>query len=206
MRKEIPNILTMARIGLIFIFLILAANAGEIDCTEVTHQHRWIRIIACILAFIAGATDFLDGYLARKWQVVSDLGALLDPLADKIFVTATMLIMVEFHLMPAWIAVVIISREFMVTGLRMVALKHGVVISADRWGKWKTALQMLMLALAGISWINVDVDLKTYVFYGIRLWYVWLVFLAAIALLTVGSGVSYFVKYRNLLKDNPEKA
>ena len=203
MKRNLPNILTVARIVLIFIFLILAANAGDVDSTTLSTRDLVIRIIAGCLAIIAGATDFLDGYLARRWKVVTDFGALMDPLADKIFVTATMLIVVEFRLMPAWIAVVVISREFMVTGLRMLAVKKGVVISADRWGKLKTAMQMDMLFLAGISWVNLY-DLRVDVVWGIRLWYVWLVFLWAIALITVGSGLGYFIKYRALIRpDEP---
>ena len=106
--------------------------------------------------------------------------------------------------MPAWIAVVVISREFMVTGLRTLAVQKGVVIAADRWGKVKTALQMAMLFLAGISWINLY-DLRSDVVFGVRLWYLWLVFLWVIAIVTVGSGLRYFIVYRSLILDGAKK-
>ena len=83
-----------------------------------------------------------------------DFGALMDPLADKIFVTAAMIVFVQFNLLPAWVAVVVISREFLVTGLRMLAISKGKIISADKMGKLKTALQMSMLLLAGASWLG----------------------------------------------------
>lgn len=133
---NLPNSLTLGRIVAIFIFLILA-NIVEPDVwpyfTEDSIQS--IKIFAFILATLAGLTDFFDGWAARKFNQVTDLGKLIDPLADKIFVSAIMLMMVEFHMMPAWIAVIVISREFMVTGLRMLALQTNVVIPADGWGK-----------------------------------------------------------------------
>ena len=204
MQFNLPNSLTVARIVLVFLFLILAANAGPIDAETLTTRDLTVRVVAGIFAFIAGATDFFDGYLARRWNQVTDFGKLMDPLADKIFITATMLILVEFRLMPAWIAVVVISREFMVTGLRTLAVQKGVVIAADRWGKVKTALQMAMLFLAGISWINLY-DLRSDVVFGVRLWYLWLVFLWVIAIVTVGSGLRYFIVYRSLILNKKKK-
>ena len=143
-----PNILTISRIVLTFIFVILASNAGVMFAEEPTFTEMTLRWIAYVCAIIAGLTDFADGYLARKWNQQSDFGALFDPLADKIFATATMILLVEFDLMPAWMAVVILSREFLVTGLRSMALKRGRVIAADRWGKVKTALQMAAVFIA----------------------------------------------------------
>ena len=161
------------------------------------YQIRWA---AYILVILAGLTDLLDGYLARKFNIVSDFGALMDPLADKIFVTGTMLMAIEFKLMPAFIAVLVLCREFMVTGLRTLAAKKQVVISADRWGKLKTALQMAMLAIAGFAWVMDGgvAYLHDAKWYGVRLWYIWLAYLWSIVLVTVLSGAGYFVKYRHL--------
>lgn len=130
---NLPNMLTISRIVMVLIFVVLAtlANVSWVDA----HWIFTMRLTAYALAILAGATDLLDGYLARRWNQVTDFGALMDPLADKIFVTATMLIAVEYRLMPAWIAVAVLCREFMVTGLRTLAAKKQVVISADRWGK-----------------------------------------------------------------------
>ena len=198
MKVNIPNILTLCRIVMIFVFLILAANGGEADNPE-TRSEWVIRMVASILAILAGVTDWFDGYLARKWNQVTDFGALMDPLADKIFVTAAMIVFVQFNLLPARVAVVVISREFLVTGLRMLAISKGKIISADKMGKLKTALQMSMLLLAGASWLGFF-DLKTDTVYGCRLWMVWVVFYWAIVLITVLSGMSYFYRNRELLK------
>jgi len=194
--RNLPNMLTISRIVFVMVFVLLATIADKSFIPSDIARFS-IRLGAYILAIIAGATDLLDGYLARRWNLVSDFGALMDPLADKIFVTATMLIAVECQLMPAWIVIAVLCREFMVTGLRTLAAKKQVVISADRWGKLKTALQMLMLAIAGASWVW-EFDLRQEKWLGIRLWYVWIPYLCGIVLVTVGSGVGYFIRYRSL--------
>jgi CDP-diacylglycerol--glycerol-3-phosphate 3-phosphatidyltransferase len=190
-----PNALTLTRIFLIFIFIILAANAdGKVELFNSVHT---LRVIAFVVALIAAFTDLLDGYLARKLNQETDFGKLMDPLADKIFVTGIMLILVQYQLLPAWVAVVIIAREFLVTGLRMLALKESEVIAADMWGKIKTALQMTMMSIGGLSWIGVF-DLRTAVVAGISVWSVWMLFLCLLALITIWSGAGYFVKYKKL--------
>ena len=200
---NLPNILTISRIVMVLIFVVLAtlANVGWVDA----HWVFTMRLTAYALAILAGATDLLDGYLARRWNQVTDFGALMDPLADKIFVTATMLIAVEYRLMPAWIAVAVLCREFMVTGLRTLAAKKQVVISADRWGKLKTALQMVMLAIAGASWVW-EFDLYREKWFHIRLWYVWNAYLWGIVLVTVLSGLGYFIRFRHLFLHTDEKS
>ena len=210
--KNVPNILTVSRIVAVIVFVILATLA-DYPFFQNREYIFIIRLTAYILAVFAGLTDLLDGYLARKYNQVSDFGALMDPLADKIFVTGTMLILVEYRLMPAAVAFAVLGREFMVTGLRTLAAKKQVVISADRWGKLKTALQMTMLAIAGIPWFSgsngisclreavLGVSIGGNII-GIRLWYVWLVFLFGIVLVTVLSGIGYFWRYRNLFTAN----
>ena len=168
------------------------------------YQIRWI---AYILVILAGLTDLLDGYLARKYHWVSDFGALMDPLADKIFVTGTMLMAVEYRIIPAWIAIAVLFREFMVTGLRTLAAKKQVVISADRWGKLKTALQMTMLGIAGIAWA-IDggaAYLRSASWAGIRIWYVWMAFMTGIVLVTIFSGLGYFIRFRKLFMGSGDK-
>lgn len=199
MIMNVPNSLTVGRIVIVFIFLLLAniSDFSEKNAYISAYSAYIIRVIAYILAILAGITDILDGYIARKYNQITDFGALMDPLADKVFVTAAMLMMVQFDYMPAWIAVVVITREFLVTGLRMLAIQKGEVISADRWGKLKTALQMLMLALAGASWIDLF-DLRRDVFFGIKLATVWTLFLWGIVIVTVMSGMGYFIRHRNL--------
>ena len=190
-----PNALTLARIVLIFVFIIIAANAG--DPIEAFNTSQILRITAYIVAVIAALTDLADGYLARKWNQITDFGKLMDPLADKIFVAGIMLIMVQYQLLPAWVAVVIISREFLVTGLRMLAVQKKMVIAADIWGKIKTVLQMLMMGIGGLSWVGLF-DMHTAVLAGVSVWTIWTIFLYFIAGITIWSGLGYFVKYKKL--------
>ena len=206
--KNIPNILTVSRIAAVVIFVILATMADRPYLMDDRYIFA-VRLAAYILAVLAAVTDLLDGYLARKYNQISDFGALMDPLADKVFVTGAMLIAVEYKLMPAIVVFAVLSREFMVTGLRTLAAKKQVVISADRWGKLKTALQMAMLAIAGVAWFNgpdgISYLRESYLMVGtdewhpgLRLWYIWLAFLWGIVLVTVLSGIGYFIKYRSL--------
>ncbi|MBE6399933.1 MAG: CDP-diacylglycerol--glycerol-3-phosphate 3-phosphatidyltransferase [Lentisphaerae bacterium] len=200
--KNLPNILTVSRIFAVLIFVAIAsmAHTNFIADKEVV---QIIRFIAVALALLAGLTDLLDGYLARKYHWISDFGALMDPLADKIFVTGTMLMAVEYRLIPAWIAIMVLFREFMVTGLRTLAAKNQVIISADRWGKLKTALQMTMLGIAGIAWAidGGTTYLHTAAPFGIRLWYIWFAFMVGIVIVTLCSGLGYFLRYRKMLKN-----
>ena len=204
--KNLPNILTVSRIFLVLVFVLVATLAEPYYFGKSAEQMYMVRWIAYIMVILAGLTDLLDGYLARKFNIVSDFGALMDPLADKIFVTGTMLIAIEYRLMPAFIAVLVLCREFMVTGLRTLAAKKQVVISADRWGKLKTALQMAMLAIAGFAWVmDGGVDyLHDAKWWGVRIWFLWLAYLWSIVLVTVLSGAGYFIKYRHLFLA-PEK-
>lgn len=202
--RNLPNILTVSRIFAVLIFVAMASIA-HLDAVGDNSYVFWLRVAAMILALLAGLTDLLDGYLARKYHWISDFGALMDPLADKIFVTGTMLIAVEYRLIPAWIAIAVLFREFMVTGLRTLAAKKQVVISADRWGKLKTAMQMSMLGIAGIAWIIEGNNSEPYFYntciWGIRVWYVWIGYLTVIVLVTLLSGLGYFIRYRKLFTE-----
>ena len=204
---NLPNILTVGRIVLIFIALVLATNSGIPGGVKVKSDdiEMILRYIAYALSVIAGITDLFDGYLARKWNQVTDFGALMDPLADKIFVTTTMLILVEFHLIAAWVAAVVIAREFMVTGLRLLAVKQGKVISADKFGKLKTFLQMVMLFIGGLVWIHI-LDLNMTICGKLQLRHCWSVLLWGIVIVTVGSGLNYFIKNRDLIAGKKSQA
>ncbi|MBW2733531.1 MAG: CDP-diacylglycerol--glycerol-3-phosphate 3-phosphatidyltransferase [Deltaproteobacteria bacterium] len=135
LRRELfflPNILTMLRVALIPAVLVFIDNESALRC-----------FIACLLYGVSAFTDFLDGYLARRSQQVTLLGKFLDPLADKILVMATLVWMVPMGRIDAWVVVLLLAREFAVTGLRSIASSQGLVISARQWGKDKTALQMV---------------------------------------------------------------
>ena len=133
--KHIPNILTIIRFIFVpFIIVALALNNY---------------ILAFVLFTLSSISDILDGYIARKYNAISDFGKLMDPLADKLLVTAALISLVELHLIPSWAAVIIIAREFAVSGYRLIAVeKNGTVIAANKWGKIKTVTQMIAIILA----------------------------------------------------------
>jgi len=138
LKWHLPNILVILRIVLIpvFLFFVLRITPGEFVM-------RWLALIVFVAAAIS---DFFDGYYARKWSMVSSFGKLMDPLADKMLVSAALIALVYMQYLPVWIVVVIICREFWVTALRLLALEQGQeVIAASIWGKIKTVLQMAMI-------------------------------------------------------------
>lgn len=138
MRKEnIPNALTIVRIFMVPIFLVLTSFSNSV-----------CHIIAAVIFAVASFTDYLDGYLARKWKVVSNFGKFADPLADKILVMSAFIMLVGLQLTPAWVAAVIICRELSVTGLRLLLVENGgTVLAAAMPGKIKTVTQMLAIIL-----------------------------------------------------------
>ena len=194
--KHLPNALTISRIIMIFCFVVLANfDSANPTCIKVSEQTAYAcHVAALIVAFLAGITDLLDGYLARKYHVESDFGRLMDPLADKIFILATFIMVLDYGMIPGWVLIVILTREFMVTGLRTLASSKGVIIAADRWGKLKTATQMATLAFGGAIWIHLfGADLSIS---GVAI--TWKCLQAAVVLITVGSGLQYFIRYRDL--------
>lgn len=198
--KNIPNQITVSRIILVFVFVLLASFDVSKDFTfHVSKDTAYIcHVIALIVAVIAALTDLLDGYLARKLKVESDFGRLVDPLADKIFVLATYTMMVSYDIVPGWFLIIILAREFIVTGLRTLASAKGVIIAADRWGKLKTALQMAFLAIGGLSWINFlgfSVNKHPFEIF-------WWIFMGIVMLITISSGLGYFIKYKKLYMES----
>jgi len=179
MSMNLPNKLTIARIVMIPLFVIaLLINNNP------------ARIIACIIFCIASFTDFLDGYIARKYNLVSNFGKLMDPLADKLLVASAMIVMVQTGDLAAWIVILILAREFAITALRSLAASEGSVVAASNLGKIKTNFQMFGLILLilkpfviGIIHINL----------GLWLMYVALFF-------TLYSGYDYFVKLKDQIK------
>lgn len=134
---NLPNRLTMIRIFLIPVFVAAVT-------LKIPHGDY----IAASIFILAASTDGLDGYIARKRKMITTLGKIMDPLADKLLVTAALLVLVELHRMPSWVALIIIGREFAVTGLRVMAAAEGNIISAGQLGKVKTVTQIVaMVAL-----------------------------------------------------------
>src|SRR5690625_1886133 len=190
---NIPNKITLSRICLIPIFILILSipfNWGEwvIGTSELPIVH----FIATIIFLIASLTDWLDGYYARKYNLVTNMGKFLDPLADKLLVSAAFILLVELDLAAAWIIIFIISREFAVTGFRLVAAGEGVVLAASSMGKLKTVFQIVSIAFLLLhnfpfSYLGIPIDIIT-------------IYIALI--LTVWSGVDYFIKNWHVLRDS----
>src|SRR5699024_6378740 len=145
---NLPNKITISRILLIPIFIIVLTIPfawGEWYMNE--EAYPITHLIAAIIFIIASATDWLDGYYARKYNLITNMGKFLDPLADKLLVSAAFILLVELDLVAAWIVILIVSREFAVTGLRLVAAGEGIVLAASSMGKLKTASQLSAIAL-----------------------------------------------------------
>ena len=135
---NLPNKLTILRTLMIpvFLFFLLTDCAGDYS--------KWIAVVVFILASL---TDFLDGHIARKYNLVTNFGKFMDPLADKLLVCSAMIALVGMHRLSSIVAIIIIAREFIISGFRLIAADNGVVIAASYWGKFKTTFQMIMIIL-----------------------------------------------------------
>ena len=176
---NLPNKLTILRVIMIpFFVLALLYNGGE---------NQTLRYVAAAIFIIASLTDMLDGKIARKYNLVTNFGKFMDPLADKLLVCSALICLVELKELPAWMVIVIISREFIISGFRLVASDNGVVIAASYWGKFKTTFQMIavVLLIVGIPALSM---VTTAV--------VWIALI-----LTVISLVDYIAKNVNALKE-----
>ncbi|MBK1790008.1 CDP-diacylglycerol--glycerol-3-phosphate 3-phosphatidyltransferase [Persicirhabdus sediminis] len=195
---NLPNTITLLRLVLTAIFCLAASYPGKIGYA-----------IALITFVIAAISDFFDGYLARKLNLVTSMGKLLDPLADKILVCAGFVFLTAANLCPAWITALILCREFLVTGIRQIAVEKGTVIAADKLGKWKTTFQ-----LTYVITLLVHLMLREYSefnwFFGFFNWLsqptnflvptsLWLA-----VIFTVYSGYSYFWNARDMIFDRDQ--
>ncbi|MEW4354842.1 CDP-diacylglycerol--glycerol-3-phosphate 3-phosphatidyltransferase [Streptococcus pneumoniae] len=175
MKKEnIPNALTLLRIAFIPLFVLLLSLGNP-------SLHLW----AGLIFMVASITDYLDGYLARKWQVVTNFGKFADPMADKLLVMSALILLIELGYAPAWVVVVIICRELAVTGLRLLLVENdGEVLAAALPGKIKTFTQMLAIIFLLFHWVVVGQ-----------------IFLYISLIATVYSGYDYFKGASFLFKD-----
>lgn len=174
---NLPNKLTMFRVVLIPFFVLFML-------VDITSVDKWI---ALAIFIIASLTDLLDGKIARKYNLVTNFGKFMDPLADKLLVCAALICLVELSVIPSWIVIIIISREFIISGFRLIASDNGVVIAASYFGKFKTTFQMVMICLmiADIEALNI---LTTIV--------MWIALV-----LTVVSLIDYLVKNKDVMKE-----
>lgn len=177
---NLANKLTMMRIFLVPIFLIFMAVKGI----------PYGRELATIIFILASLTDKLDGYIARSRNQITNFGKFMDPLADKLLVTAALVSLVELQIVHSWVAMIIIAREFAVSGLRTVAASEGKVIAASYWGKIKTVIQIVAIisALLNLSYVNPILNTLT------------TISMAAAVIITIISGVDYFVKNKGAIR------
>lgn len=146
-----PNKLTIARMIIVpfLIIFLLTGWGGEAN-----------RYISLTLFVVASVTDWFDGYLARKNNLVTNFGKFMDPLADKLLVCSAMICMIDLKRLPAWFVIIIIAREFIISGFRLIAAENGIVIAANYWGKFKTASQMIMIILLILHFDGIFVILE----------------------------------------------
>ena len=174
---NLPNKLTMFRVILIPFFVVFLL-------VDITPVDKWIALAVFI---IASLTDMLDGKIARKYNLVTNFGKFMDPLADKLLVCSALVCLVAVDRIPAWMVIVIIAREFIISGFRLVASDNGVVIAASYWGKFKTTFQIIMICLmiADLAALQLLTAIVRWV----------------AVILTVVSLVDYLVKNKEVMKD-----
>jgi CDP-diacylglycerol--glycerol-3-phosphate 3-phosphatidyltransferase len=191
---NLANRITLARIFLVPIIMFFLLVKLDLPPIKIEHfSITYNQIIAVLIFIVAASTDSLDGYIARTRKLVTNLGKLLDPLADKLLVTAVLVSLVEMGKLDAWIAVVIISREFAVTGLRQIALLEGTVMAASKWGKWKTGIQIT--AIIALLLNNFPFTFIPFIDFRFDIYSSWIA-----ALITIYSGIDYFYKNKHLLQ------
>jgi CDP-diacylglycerol--glycerol-3-phosphate 3-phosphatidyltransferase len=185
---NIPNLLSISRVFLAPLVMVFLTVRG-LGTFEIKTAGHYIvvnigDIIAGIVFIVASITDAVDGYIARKHGIVTNLGKFIDPLADKILVVAALISLVELERLPAWIVVIIVSREFIVSGVRMMAAVNGIVIHASRGGKAKTVSQIIAIVMMIFDFP-----------YVIAMPVMWVAMI-----LTVWSGMDYLIKGRDFFR------
>ena len=172
---NLPNTITLLRLAVIPVLFFLLLNPGRI-----------LSMVIAVLFIIAAITDLIDGYVARKYNIVTTMGKFLDPVADKLIVTTAMIMMIPIGRIPAWIVVFIIMRDLLVDGLRSIASAEGLVIDASRLGKQKTLCQIVAVSALLIHYDTV---------FGLDAHAVGIVVLFLALALTMWSGADYFIKF-----------
>ena len=180
MKMNLPNKLTILRTVMIPFFILFLYTDWF---------HGYDKIIAAVIFIAASLTDMLDGKIARKYNLVTNFGKFMDPLADKLLVCSALIALVDLNKIAAWIVIIIIAREFIISGFRLIAADNGVVIAASYWGKFKTASQMVTVILLVLNIQNTVFTVLGTVFIYISL------------VLTVVSLIDYIAKNKEVLKD-----
>ncbi len=190
---NIPNLLTLFRIAIIPLLVVLLLPPHKFAAPT-----QSAGFIAALLFALASITDWLDGYLARRMGIVTTFGKFLDPIADKLIVMAVLIMILPFGWVPAWMVLVILGREIIITGLRGIASNEGIVIAASQLGKFKTIFQIV--AILGLllhydyHWLfGIDHPYFFVNMHNIGMFYLWIA-----TILTIWSGVDYLVKFMRL--------
>lgn len=203
MKMNLPNKLTVLRMIMVPFFVVFLLLSSKV---------QWFKWIALVIFVAASLTDMLDGKIARKYNLITNFGKFMDPLADKLLVCAALICLTDLNMVPSWITIIIISREFIVSGFRLIAAEKGIVIAAGKSGKWKTAITMVMICFmlcvvnehgfVKYTVYNASMDAfypAYWVFYGIGF-----VLMIAALVLTIVSMVDYLVKNKDVMKDEVE--
>ena len=187
-KMNLPNKLTIFRVILIlpFVVILLGGEAGWFGVNRLIPD-----CVALVIFIVASLTDLIDGKIARKYHLVTNFGKFMDPLADKLLVCSALIALVDMGRIPAWVVIIIISREFIISGFRLIASDNNVVIAASYWGKFKTTFQMVMVCLMIVNlgtlipWMQILTDVIMWI---------------ALAL-TVISLVDYLVKNKDVMRE-----
>ena len=183
---NLPNKLTIFRVILIVPFVVLLL-CNHANVSWMAGISGWADYLALAIFVIASLTDLLDGHIARKYNLITNFGKFMDPMADKLLVCAAMICLVEMGRIPSWVVIIIISREFIISGFRLIASDNGRVLAASYWGKFKTTFQMIMVCLmiANIEALQLLTDIVMWI----------------ALLLTVVSLADYLYKNKDVMKD-----
>lgn len=184
---NLPNRITIARLILCAVFV------GVLEFEE-----KWVGPTALAIFALASFTDWLDGYIARKYNLITDFGKLMDPLADKVLIAAALIHFVDNGYAPAWVVMCVITREFMITGLRVIAASKGVIMEAERLGKHKTVSQIMTAVVGLLIEAHEDLELSLINADLVKTWGLGAL-LAITLIITVLSGYNYFSKNKDLL-------
>lgn len=193
-RMNLPNILTVCRMAAVIVLVVIALLTWEKEVPNFAHE--WLRLTICGLFIVASVTDFLDGHIARKRNIVTTFGKFMDPIADKLLVNSTFIILTAWGVVPIIVTLLIIARDLIVDAIRMVMVQHNVVIAASIWGKLKTICQMICIPTILLS-PSIDGLLGTGEFF----WVVGQVMCYICAAVSLFSGVDYFWKNRKTILD-----
>ncbi len=194
---NLPNRITLGRIALTFAFMFFLFA-----------KIPYGKVLALVTFLLAAASDYLDGYIAKKYNIISDFGKIMDPVADKVLTLAAFLAFVEMKLVPAWMVVIIIMRELLITSVRLWALKGKEALPAGMGGKQKTVSQMLSILVILVFIVIREAGVSAYGFWtpSFEYWYKQLIFILMIitVTLTITSGVAYLAGNRKYLFNGKE--